>query len=294
MAYEIERRIVKAIPKNRVKSYSYILAHESGNAKNTGEGSLESEVKFMANNWRNAFTHFWVGNKAIIQLAEDGYVAYGAGGYLNPHSPAQVELARVDTQEEFDESYKRYIWLLRHQADKYGIPKTLDSDDRRGVKTHLWISKNLGGTNHTDPYDYLAKWGISKEQFKNDVENGIDLNSKGAESRVNYLQCGDSGGEVKVMQELLVEAGLKISIDGSYGPATEKAVRAFQTTNNLSVDGYYGPVTKAKLLEVPKSKPSKKELYRLVTGTFGSKEAAEKSANILKRQFGWTVYVKEK
>ena len=26
-----------------------------------------------------------------------------------------------------------------------------------------------------DPYPYLAKWGISREQFKHDVEHGLDF-----------------------------------------------------------------------------------------------------------------------
>lgn len=173
MGYLIERRIIKSIKLMPLKSKDYIIAHEAGNPNNTGDNSLESEVKYMTNNWRKAFTHFWVGNKAIVQLAEDGFLAYGAGGYMNPHSPVQVEVARVDTKEEFDEAYKRYIWLLRYMADKYGIPKTLDSNDRRGIKTHEWVTKNLGGTTHTDPYAYFEKWGVTRAQFKRDVENGI-------------------------------------------------------------------------------------------------------------------------
>lgn len=271
-----------------LKSKDYIIAHEAGNPNNTGDNSLENEVRYMTNNWRKAFTHFWVGNKAIVQLAEDGYLAYGAGGYMNPHSPVQVEVARVDTKEEFDEAYKRYIWLLRHMADKYGIPKTLDSNDRRGIKTHEWVTKNLGGTTHVDPYGYFEKWGITRAQFKRDVENGIA--DKEVVTVSNYLQRGDKGSDVLQLQTDLKKAGYTVLVDGSFGPATEAAVRKFQSDNKLAVDGYFGPSSKATLAESLKVDNDK---YRLVTGTFTGKEAAEKQAEKLRKEHGWLVYVKK-
>ena len=51
---------------------------------------------------------------------------------------------------------------------------TFDLDDPTGygIKTHLWVTNNLGG-NHTDPYGYLASWGISKAQFAQDLQTGL-------------------------------------------------------------------------------------------------------------------------
>ena len=63
--------------------------------------------------------------------------------------------------------------LIREYAQKYGIPLTLDTSDRRGVKTHNWITHNLGNTDHTDPYGYLSKIGISKAQFAHDIAHGV-------------------------------------------------------------------------------------------------------------------------
>jgi hypothetical protein len=40
------------------------------------------------------------------------------------------------------------------------------------------------------------------------------------------------------------------AIDGKYGPATIKAIKLFQTKNNLAADGKIGPKTQTKLLEV--------------------------------------------
>lgn len=39
----------------------------------------------------------------------------------------------------------------------------------------------------------------------------------------------------------------KLSVDGSFGPATEKVVREFQRRSKLAVDGIVGPITQAEL-----------------------------------------------
>jgi hypothetical protein len=57
------------------------------------------------------------------------------------------------------------------------------------------------------------------------------------------LKQGDSSAAVKVMQARLVKLGYTLSVDGSFGPRTEAAVRDFQTKAGLAVDGLAGPVT---------------------------------------------------
>lgn len=66
----------------------------------------------------------------------------------------------------------------------------------------------------------------------------------------NWLQKGDSGSEVKEMQELLIANGFSCGssgADGEFGADTEKAVIAFQTKYGLTADGQYGEKSKAKL-----------------------------------------------
>lgn len=87
----------------------------------------------------------------------------------------------------------------------------------------------------------------------------LALNGKVGIAEVNnYLKRGETGSEVKQLQENLIKAGLKLSVDYSYGQATENAVKAFQTANGLTADGSYGPATKAKLEAGVKPKPIEK------------------------------------
>lgn len=58
------------------------------------------------------------------------------------------------------------------------------------------------------------------------------------------LKKGSKGEDVKALQIKLKEINYYISsIDGSFGPATDRAVRAFQSKNSLVDDGKVGPKT---------------------------------------------------
>ena len=56
------------------------------------------------------------------------------------------------------------------------------------------------------------------------------------------LKRGSKGEAVKTLQEFL-----KLTVDGDFGPKTEKAVRDYQSKNGLTVDGVVGPKTWAHM-----------------------------------------------
>jgi cell wall-associated NlpC family hydrolase len=67
------------------------------------------------------------------------------------------------------------------------------------------------------------------------------------------LQRGSKGESVKAMQSLLIGYGFSCGssgADGSFGSATDKALRAFQAANGLTVDGSCGRKTWSELLGV--------------------------------------------
>ncbi|WP_415644762.1 N-acetylmuramoyl-L-alanine amidase [Stackebrandtia soli] len=57
------------------------------------------------------------------------------------------------------------------------------------------------------------------------------------------LRQGSTGENVRTLQYLLRQRGQTVVVDGSFGPATDTAVRALQTSLNLTVDGVVGPKT---------------------------------------------------
>lgn len=60
---------------------------------------------------------------------------------------------------------------------------------------------------------------------------------------------GDKGGKVRCIQEWLSLQGRSVSVDAAFGPATEAAVRAFQTGNGIAVTGTVDTTTFAALVE---------------------------------------------
>lgn len=176
--FVIEKRYISGLFQRELKGKNLIIAHESGNEKNVGLDSLEKEVSYMTNNHKNAFTSHWVGSGGkIIQIAPTGMEQWGAGKPANQYAYAQVELSRTNKLNIFEEDYKAYVWLIRKLADESKIPKTLNTGSKitdKGVKTHSWVTHNLGGTSHLDPDVYLQSWGISMTQFSKDIENGLN------------------------------------------------------------------------------------------------------------------------
>ena len=74
--------------------------------------------------------------------------------------------------------------------------------------------------------------------------------------RSTWLRTGSSGPAVEDLQKKLAAAGFDPGpIDGSFGPKTQAALRAYQTAKGIGVDGIVGPETRASLLAQPAPGP---------------------------------------
>ncbi|GAA3793222.1 penicillin-insensitive murein endopeptidase [Streptomyces chiangmaiensis] len=63
------------------------------------------------------------------------------------------------------------------------------------------------------------------------------------------VRQGDNGPAVKAVQSLLnAKRGSGLAVDGDFGPATNSAVRTFQSHAGIGVDGVVGPTTWKNLL----------------------------------------------
>ncbi len=66
------------------------------------------------------------------------------------------------------------------------------------------------------------------------------------------LTYGSRGDEVKKLQQALNSTGkYTLDVDGKYGPATQSAVKDYQTQNGLKVDGIAGTETLGRLYQAP-------------------------------------------
>ncbi|WP_455485263.1 CHAP domain-containing protein [Gemella sp.] len=175
--YTEDTTYLRQTPQVGVAPYRQVHAHSTGNPTSKASG----EATYMANKDLNSgfYTHV-VGNGKVYQTAYVGQGAWDVGGEWNNETFAAVELIEShQTYEEFRPDYELYIQLLRDLAVQGGIPVTVDSNSLEGIKTHFYCTNNQPNnySDHVDPYPYLAKWGISKEQFKKDVETGVISNT---------------------------------------------------------------------------------------------------------------------
>ena len=172
---EIDKsRLRTDLPQIGYEPYRQIHAHSTGNRNSTAQNEADYHMRRPVDS--GFFSHV-VGNGRVMQTWYTDKGAYDVGGGWNYEGYGQVELIEShSTMEEFMTDYRLYVELLRNLADEAGIPKTLDSGSLAGIKTHEYCTYHqpYNASDHVDPYPYLEKWGISREQFKHDIEHGLE------------------------------------------------------------------------------------------------------------------------
>lgn len=178
---KIEKQLRSGLPQVGVKPYGQIHVHSTGNPNSTAQNEADYHMRRPVNS--GFFSHV-VGNGRVIQTARTNAGFYDVGGGWNSWGYAAIELIESHkTKEEFMKDYKLYVELIRLLCDEAGLPKTLDQGNT-GVISHDYARKHQpnNGTDHVDPYPYLKKWGISKEQFAKDIKNGFGSSNSGSNS----------------------------------------------------------------------------------------------------------------
>lgn len=125
--------------------------------------------------WKSAqtFVHYAVDDKDVYQIGKPGYKAWGAGN-VNALAPIQIELCEFKNKERALKAYNNWVALAVEMAKQYGAEITLDSSNKTsGIKSHDWCREVYGGTTHSDPYPWLNKIGISKNQLAKDLGSKI-------------------------------------------------------------------------------------------------------------------------
>lgn len=188
---------------------SMVIAHSTANPDTTARNNAAYEKR----TYNTAYVHFIVDDTAIYQVGEPGYVAWGCGPNGNPLSPVQIELCEFSDHKKALAAYKNYIDLIKWAIAKYGCEKSLDSQNRSsGVKTHRWVSRNLGGTDHTDPVDYLASIGVTLGQFEKDIKGTVAVSAQVHNVRKGETLWGLAKKYHTTVSNIMAKNGLKSSV----------------------------------------------------------------------------------
>ena len=93
---------------------------------------------------------------------------------------------------------------------------------------------------------------------------------------------GSRGEIVRQIQKALAGAGLRVIVDGNFGPITEEAVREFQIKKGLKADGIVGPATMAMLIPA-RLKKSRRVINEIIIHCTATPEGRECSVDEIRQ-----------
>ncbi len=93
---------------------------------------------------------------------------------------------------------------------------------------------------------------------------------------------GSRGEIVRQIQKALAGAGLRVIVDGNFGPITEEAVREFQIKKGLKADGIVGPATLALLIPA-RLKKSRRIINEIIIHCTATPEGRECSVEEIRQ-----------
>ena len=161
-----------------------VVIHASANPN----ASIDSEISYMAKNYKNAFTHAWAGHNKIIEIANTNYACWGAGGVANKRF-VQIEMTedkRLTKQQKIQVVDHAAYWAAV-QLVYYGLPCKDASKGSGTVWGHTHVTKYLGGTTHTDPIAFLRSLGLTWDDVYKQTKRYYDAYKKGTSDQVKSL-----------------------------------------------------------------------------------------------------------
>lgn len=193
--------------------------------------------------------------RQLIRENDNALQMYGVDGSYGP----ETEQAVLTFQQKHSDIDNSGIADLTTQARLISVISYDLGSTGRGVKMlqealmQFTIALPSGADGSYGPE---TKQGVQTFQQHNAIlDNGIagavTFDTLDKALNTYYLEPGSSGtiyGSVtRMVQSQLNEVGFSLVVDGSYGPATEQAVRTFQEQEGLTVNGVAGPRTMNRL-----------------------------------------------
>ena len=128
------------------------------------------------------------------------------------------------------------VRLMVRYINKAGLVEKLQARDWKG------FARAYNGPAYRK-YKYDSKLGEAFRQFQNHDQSGTVKHHLPARNLMSMLRFGSVGDAVRTLQQNLSGLGFQLRIDGDFGPATERMLKAFQRENRLKPDGVFGPKT---------------------------------------------------
>ena len=141
-------------------------------------------------------------------------------------------------------------------AESLGWSDILMLDGGGSTQGYIGAGKEITSSRKVHNYIciYMKKGTVSNPIFTPDTtpSSGYVSGKNPYKKPTRAIQYYTTGNDVKWVQYQLNVHGIKVDVDGSYGPGSVSAIKTFQKNNaGLAIDGSCGPATQAALAKEP-------------------------------------------
>ena len=245
MAYKIKEYHGSYNKSVRTDKIKYIVVHYTA-----GVGSAKNNCTYFSGGNRNASADYFIDDFDVMEYNDpgSGYCTwhvgdgYGRYGITNQNS---IGIEVVNTGGPYSEKeIDKLTWLVQKLMKRFNIPanRVVRHYDASGKLCPYFYAVNPGEWNKL----HAQITGGKIEETTTEGEMTVDITMHVLNQGCSYTE------EIKTLQRLLQALGYSVGsygVDGSFGPATDAAVRKYRKDAGLAVDGYVGSATWNKLLK---------------------------------------------
>ncbi len=196
---------------------------------------------YMLTQWDKAAAQVWVSRSGEWHLLAAG-VAYHAGK-VRAGKPGNRQSLGVETDHTTGESWP-WAQLSSLRRGTAAILRKLKASPYGGLELHKSVCEPVGRKVDPEGLDLAAERALVASFMAEGGSVSIP------DPTLMLTRPYTRGQKVKNVQHALVHAGHRVEEDGVFGPATERALRAFQRAHGLVADGICGPLSWAALRKV--------------------------------------------
>lgn len=213
---------------------------------------------------RDVCADYAIDTDAIYQILPEGKRCWLSGSGKNgnannTHLGFEVcePLTKNDTPEAAADLYGKTLYLCVYLCRKYNI-------NPANVKAHYELHALGLASNHADVRHWWGKksWEpYTMDTLRRDIaaELGVVITPEEGGTNVT-ISKGSTGAAVTELQQALIKLGYLLSVDGDFGPETERVLKACQEANGLEADGVYGATTQAAITKALGEEPEPEPL----------------------------------
>lgn len=192
----------------------------------------------------------WNGNK---QHAYGG-ATYNTNGVPDVNADSMITLCKNVTTDFSYIEIGEAVWCKGHIGIYIGDGLAVECTPAWENKVQITAVGNIGSKSGYNTRKWTKHGKLPYIEYDVTESKVITTKTEGVcNVELKVLKKGSKGDAVKSLQILLIGYGYSCGssgIDGSFGPDTDQAVRAYQKANGLTVDGSVGPATWTKLLGI--------------------------------------------